>query len=191
MNKILDFISKQPIAVKSAILVAVLISMAVVEYRVLYVPLNATHKDLQKRRDELQVKLLENQAVADNLPLFQEEVNVLNEQLKQAVSLLPNEADIQAILRQLSNLARKSNVEMHLFKPGSVVSRGFYNEISMDLRLEGTFNDIAMYLDQLGRLSRIINVQDLSFSNQHQEGRVMRMTIDCRATTFMFRGGAG
>ncbi len=190
MNKILDFVSKQPLAIKAGILAVALAIMALLEYQVRYLPLDVKHKDLIKRRDELQVKLLENQAVADNLPLFQEEVNVLNEQLKQAVSLLPNEADIHSILRQLSLLARKSNVDLLFFKPGSVVSRGFYSEISVDLKLEGTYNDIAIYLDQLGKLSRIINVQDLTFSNQRQEGRLMRMTIDCRATTFMFRGGA-
>jgi type IV pilus assembly protein PilO len=189
MNQALDFIAKQPISVKIVFLVVILIVIGGLEYQVKFLPLQKELKALGKKKEELQAKLVENQAVADNLPIFQEEVNVLNEQLKQAVSLLPNEADIQAILRQLSILARKSNIELGYFKPGGVTSRGFYSEISMDLRLDGTYNDIAMYIDQIGKLSRIINISDITYSNIRQEGRGMKMTIDCKATTFMFKGG--
>src|SRR5437016_3430500 len=130
MNQILDAIAKQPITVKIIVLAVILVIIGGLEYQMRYEPLKAQLRTLGKKKDELQAKLVENQAVADNLPIFQEEVNVLNEQLKQAVSLLPNEADIQAILRQLSITARKSNIELMYFKPGSVASRGFYSEIS-------------------------------------------------------------
>jgi type IV pilus assembly protein PilO len=189
MNQILDQFNKIPIVAKLVVLVVIVLAMSFGMYQFRYVPLKGKLRDLRAQKEQLNSKLIENQAVADNLPLFQEEVNVLNEQLKQAVSLLPNEADIHSILRQLSILARKTNVDLQFFRPGAVASRGFYNEIGMDLKIDGTFHDIATYIDQIGKLSRIINISDIVFGGHRMDGRVMRMTVDCRATTFMFRGG--
>jgi type IV pilus assembly protein PilO len=192
MNQIFDQIAKQPITVKLVVLAVLLAIAGAVEYQVFYVPLNENLKQLQKKSADLNVKLVENKAIADNLPKFQEEVNVLNEQLKQAVSLLPNEADVHDIYRNLSIAAKKTNVGLLSFRPGGINRRGFYSEIQMDLRLEGMYHDLAMFIDQVGKLSRIINIEDIVFSSpKATRGGLIVLNLDCKATTFMFEGGRG
>ena len=190
MNQLLDKIAKLPIPVKLVILALMIVGMIGAEWQFFYSPKKVELENVVRTKGDLQVRLAENQAVADNLSTFQEEVNVLNEQLKQAVSLLPNEADIHNILRQLSILSRKTNVDLYSFRPGQTASRGFYNEITMDLKISGTYNDIAIFLDQIGKLSRIINVFDIQFDPPKQEGRLVKTGIDCKTATFMFRGGS-
>lgn len=185
----LEQFSKQPLAAKIGILVILLVAIFVIEFWVILDPKKQELKGLEKKREDLKVQLLENQAIAENLPKFQEEVNILNEQLKQAVALLPNEADVHSLFRQLSIVAKKTNIDLLSFKPAGQNSHGFYNDLSMDLKIDGTYHDIAMFIDQVGKLSRIVNVSNIVFSSIRPSGNAIFLTVNCRATTFMFSGG--
>lgn len=188
MNKLLDEAAKLPLAVKAVVLVIILVGIGWYEYQVNVDPYNTRMAKIRKEAADLQVRIAENKAVADSYGKFQEEVNVLNEQLKQAVSLLPNEADVQGIYRQLSILSKKANVDLLYYRPGGTTSRGFYSELAMDLRLDGTYHDIAAFIDQVGKLSRIINIGDIVFSNARGSAGGTVLTVDCHAVTYMFVG---
>ena len=189
MMKILEQFSKQPLSLKIGFLIILLVVIAAVEYQTIYVPKKDELERLKKQSANLKVKLLENQAIADNLPKFQEEVNILNEQLDQAVSLLPNDADIHSLYRQLAIVAKKTNVELLKFRPAGNKSNGFYSDINMELKIDGTFHDIAMFIDQVGKLNRIVNISNIVFSQPKVKGTSVHLSIDCKATTFMFNGG--
>jgi type IV pilus assembly protein PilO len=189
MTKLLEQFAKAALTVKLIALGVVLAIVVAVEYQVFYSQLKQELVRLQRQSAELKVKLLENQAIADNLPKFQEEVNILNEQLKQALALLPNEADVHSLFRQLSIVAKKTNVALLSFRPAGQAGHGFYNDLGMDLRIEGTYHDIAIFIDQVGKLSRIVNVSNLVFSAPKIQGNSILLQVDCRATTFMFAGG--
>jgi type IV pilus assembly protein PilO len=189
MSKILEQFAKAALIVKLFVLAVILAIVAGVEYQVVYSPLKEDLGRLRKQSADLKVKLLENQAIADNLPKFQEEVNILNEQLKQALALLPNEADVHSLFRQLSIVAKKTNVALLSFRPAGQAKQGFYDSLGMDLKIEGTYHDIAVFIDQVGKLSRIVNVSNLVFSSPKAVGNAISLQVDCRATTFMFSGG--
>lgn len=186
---ILEMIGKQPISVKIAVLFVLILIVFGLEYQMFYADKKQELDRLKKQTADLKVQLIENQAIADNLPKFQEEVNILNEQLKQAIALLPNDADIHELFRQLSIVAKKTNVELLSFRPGGVVSRGFYSEVSMDIKIDGTYHDIATFLDQVGKMRRIVNVSNLVFSALKFAGETPSLTVECRTTTYLFSGG--
>ena len=187
--KFLELFSKQPISIKVAILAVLVLVVFGLEYQMFYAEKQQELERLRKQTADLKVQLIENQAIADNLPKFQEEVNILNEQLKQAIALLPNDADIHELFRQLSIVAKKANVELLSFKPGGVVSRGFYSDVSMDIRLEGSYHDIAVFLDQVGKMRRIVNTSNLVFGAPKFGTETPTMTVECRTTTYLFSGG--
>lgn len=189
MDKLLDQFAKLPIVVKLIMLAVIVVVIGVLDYQLVWLPKKDERDKLKKDSERLSVDYAEKKAVADNLPKFQEEFNSLKEQLKQAVAILPNEANIQNILRQLSITAKKTNIDMLSFRPTGGAKRGFYTEITMDLKLRGTYHDIAQYIDQVGKLSRIVNMSNIVFSGISPAGNTMMTEVDCRATTFVFAGG--
>ncbi|MFH1263805.1 MAG: type 4a pilus biogenesis protein PilO [Pseudomonadota bacterium] len=191
MTKLLEQFGKAPIVVKLVVLAIILAAVAAVEFWMFFTPKKEELDRLRKQSSELKVRLLENQAIADNLPKFQEEVNILNEQLKQALALLPNEADVHTLYRQLSIVAKKTNIGLLSFKPAGQSNKGFYSDLGMDLKIDGTYHDIASFIDQVGKLSRIVNISNLVFSSPKAVGNTIVLNVDCRATTFMFSGGGG
>ncbi|MCB0308235.1 MAG: type 4a pilus biogenesis protein PilO [Bdellovibrionales bacterium] len=185
---VLDQFGKQPVGVKIAFLVVLVLVALGMEYQMFYVEKKENLDRLKKQTADLKVQLIENQAIADNLPKFQEEVNILNEQIKQAVALLPNDADIHELFRQLSIVAKKTNVELLSFRPGGTANHGFYSAVSMDIRIEGHYHDLAVFLDRVGKMRRIVNVSNLVYSAPKFVGESPTLTIECRTTTYLFSG---
>jgi type IV pilus assembly protein PilO len=190
MNELLNQFNKVPLAIKAVILAVVLAGIVLGYVLIWRQPIRT---DIESRRREvegLKAKLLENQAIADNKARFQEEIQRLKESLKQAQSVLPSDADIRGLLRQLTSLAKKSGLDVLLFQPGDESPEGFYARIPISLKLRGSYHDLAVYIDKVGKMKRIINIIDLNLAGAEEKDNKVTLNIDCMATTFRFRRGA-
>ena len=86
---------------------------------------------------ELTVKVEENRRIAADIPRFQKEKADLEEQLKKALSQLPNEKEIPNLIDSISESARKSGLKVILFQPGQETQRGFYADIPSTWKSRG------------------------------------------------------
>jgi type IV pilus assembly protein PilO len=191
MNQAIDQLAKLSLPNKVIALVVLMVIIGFGYYIAFYSPLEETLSQLEKKQEELNEKLMENQAIAQNHDKFEEELAVLDEELKQALNLLPNDSDIRTLLRQISVLQKKTNVTNLMFKPGGEVRKGFYAEIPIELKLEGTYHDIALFFDKVGKLERIVNLSDIELGSPKSINGKIILNVSCMATTFKFIGGAG
>ena len=189
MDQFFDKYSKIPMSLRWLIIVAIPIVIFVTLYFLIYDP---KVKKLEKKVQEskgLEVKYIENAAIRDNLPKFQEEVNILNQQLERAVTLLPNEANVHNLYKQLFVEAEKANIELLSFKPGSLARKDFYSELKLDVRLRGSYHRIAEFIDRIGKLDRIINVSNINFTNKTVVRNETVLEMNTAVTTYTFSSG--
>ncbi|MCI5072851.1 type 4a pilus biogenesis protein PilO [bacterium] len=186
MNDFLSQFEKQPKALKIGILCFLLLLIAFVEYQFFISSRNEVMNKNEKEIAKLQKDYSESQAIADNLENFIAQVAFLDEELKRALLLLPNEEDIQGVLRAVSKEANITNVRLISFKPQSRANKGFYSSLTMTIKFEGSFHDIAKFIDRVGKLKRIINVSDIVFERVGGKSH----TVSAKATTYMFGGNA-
>lgn len=191
MNQVLEQLSKLGFAQKVVILVALMGVIGALYYFMLYSPLEESLKKQLKTQNDLNEKLMENRAIAKNKEKFREELAVLDEELKQAITLLPNDKDIRSLLRQMSIIQKKTNVNSMMFKPGNETPKSFYAEIPIQLRLEGSYHDIALFFDKVGKLERIVNISDIEFGAPKTEDGQVILDVNCTATTFQYKGAGG
>lgn len=189
MGDLINQISKLPQKVKLVILVLIVVAIGVLYFFLGYKPKTVVITQLDAKQKQLQRKLLESEAIAANRDKLEEEVSLMNEKLKHALTLLPNEQDIRGIYRNISILAKKIGVDLLYFKPGGIRKMGLFSEIPMDLRLNGSYNEIAVYFDRIGKLSRIINIRDINMTNPSKKQNIFRVGVNCKAVTFMSAGG--
>lgn len=189
MNEVLTQFNKIPMAIKAVILAALLAVVGVMYVMVWRMPVRDAIEAKKEEVKKLTGKLLENQAIAENKARFQEQIQRLREDLKQAQSLLPSDADIRGLLRQLTSLAKKSGLEVLLFMPGDEMPEGFYSRIPITLKLKGSYHDVATFIDKVGKMKRIINMQDLNLVAPEVKENKVTMNVDTTATTFRFRRG--
>ncbi|MCB0327503.1 MAG: type 4a pilus biogenesis protein PilO [Bdellovibrionales bacterium] len=190
MNEFFNWFAKVPGLAKVGALLVLMASVYAVNYFVFEQQKVSDLEKLKAESKKLSVRLGENNAIAENMPRFKEEVNILRTQLRQALSLLPDQANVHILYRQLFVEAERSNIELVSFKPAGTNRRGFYSDLSLEVKIEGTYHRIAEFIDRVGKLDRIINVSNIVFStsNMQKTGDVV-LGVNCKVTTFMFGGG--
>jgi type IV pilus assembly protein PilO len=142
---------------------------------------------LEKRLAELESKIKEQEVIAKNLPSFQAEVRRLEEQLGLLLDQLPNSAEIPSLLKNISDLGKEAGLEFLKFAPRGEVSRGFYAEIPVSIKVDGEYHGFALFADKVSHLPRIVNLSDIVFSKpRHLGDDRMEVNVNCTATTFRF-----
>ena len=118
-------------------------------------------QEVQKQESEL--KRL--QAFSQNVEKTKKELKELNLQFDSALEYMPRTFDLSKLLRKLTMVADNSGVELATFKPkkGAEEKKGgtFYSSIGIDFDIKGTFTQTLVFLDQLSRLKRIVNIDSI------------------------------
>ncbi|AJF06057.1 type 4a pilus biogenesis protein PilO [Geoalkalibacter subterraneus] len=185
MNARIEKIFRLPLYQRLLLLVVLLALIGAGFYFLFYAPQLEESARLQQDIEQREVQLLKDRRIARDLPKYRAEYEALQAQLEEALVELPNEKEIPSLLTNISNLAKEQGLEILLFKPIPEINKGFYAEVPVDMRLLGTYHDVAMFFYQVGRLPRIVNISNVQMENARKEGKSL-LNVNCRATTFRF-----
>jgi type IV pilus assembly protein PilO len=95
------------------------------------------------------------------LPEFEREVRALEEKLEVLKRFLPAEKETAALMKQVHSLAMNSTLTIAKFNFKSPVSRDFYQEHPVDVEVNGSYHNLALFFDKIGRLPRLVNASDI------------------------------
>lgn len=120
-------------------------------------------------RDEAYTELLRvraeaerNRQIALQKPRLEQEIKALEARLQHVVQQLPTEKEIPSLLRRVAGLGQETDLNVALFKPGTPVAKEFYAEVPVQLKVMGTYHNLGLLFERIGRLERIVNVADLA-----------------------------
>mgnify|MGYP001579547892 CR=1 FL=1 len=184
-----DSLIKLPAKQKAYILIGIFVLIAGLYWYLRYNPKSAELAELNVRLEKLQAELNESKAIAADLPRFKEEVARLNDELKKALLELPDKREIPSLLTNISKLGIESGLEFIRFKPMSEIPSGFYAKVPVEISLKGTYHEVATFFDKVSKLSRIVNITNISMSGAKEEGGKIILTTPCLATTYRFIEG--
>ena len=191
MGDFVDRIAKLPDYQK--VLIALLLYIVV--FMAFHVLINKRLKtqieDAHRRYSELVTERDDTRQIAENKDQFQRDVEKLNEELSRALKELPNEREIPGLLRNISHLGRKNGLEFQLFQPLPEVRRDFYAEVPVEIVVQGTYHEVALFFDRVGKLPRIVNIRNVKMSEPlERSGRII-LTTTGEAVTYRFLEGEG
>ena len=112
----------------------------------------------------LQTKIQEGRAARLELPKFREEVRQLELELDKLLRILPARRNTPDLMRRIRSLAEQGDFTLKRFNPGTLTEKEFYSEWPISVDLDGTYHNLALLFDRVGRFSRIINIQDLTIN---------------------------
>ena len=122
---------------------------------------------------------------ARRLPAFKQQVADLEGRLDNLKSVLPDEKDAADLLRRLETVATQSHLVIKSFKPAPIVTRQLHAEWPISLELEGTYHNLAIFFDRVGKFTRIVNINGLDVKNKQKPEPNSTITATCVATTFV------
>jgi Tfp pilus assembly protein PilO len=143
--------------------------------------------DAQKRKlKELQVKIQEGRTAQAQLPQFREEVRQLELELDKLLRILPARRNTPDLLRRIRALAEQGDFVLKRFTPGGMTDKEFYSEWPIQIDVEGTYHNLALFFDRISRFSRIINIEDLNVSAFTGKGP-HTIAASFKAKTFVYK----
>jgi type IV pilus assembly protein PilO len=186
----MDSILKLPTPKKAIILVVILCVIAGLYLYLFFMPqreeLNFAKGELSKLTKELS----ESRAITRDLEKFKGQVEKLNEELKHALTQLPNEKEIPEILKNISSLGKESNLEFTLFKPKPEEPQQFYAKVPIELVALGNYHNIGIFFDKVSKLPRIINVVDFNMTRAKETKGTSELEVlvktSCMINTYRF-----
>lgn len=129
------------------------------------------------------------QDFAENIEKIKQELAQLNVQLESALEYMPPTFDLSGVLRKMTLLAQNTGVRVKTFKPSAegTGEASFYRSIEIRCEVEGTFTQTVSFLDQLARMKRIINIQDLDIKTNNVAAKAGAIEARSVATLKTYR----
>lgn len=182
----LDSIVKLPPSKKFLILGVLLAAILGLYIYLVHLPQSEIRDRKKAEVSRLEQQVRELREIAANMKRFQAEAAKLREELRTAMAQLPTSKEIPSLLANVSHLGKESGLEFLLFRPTPEVSREFYAEIPVEIRVKGTYNNVAVFFDKVGKLPRIVNISALGMDGAKEAFGRWEITTSCTATTFKF-----
>ena len=110
---------------------------------------------------------------------FKLEMASLEKQLDTLKTIVPEEKELDEFMRLIQGAASASGVQIRSLTANAVVAKEYHYELPFEITVDGPFYNIEDFFSRLSRLSRIINVGDLTFSG----------LSDTKNSTFPLRPG--
>jgi type IV pilus assembly protein PilO len=135
--------------------------------------------------DALRADVEKGRATADKLPEFRAQVGDLERRLEGLRAVLPEEKDASDLLRRMQTVAQQSNLTIKSFKPAPVVTKQLHAEWPITLELDGTYHNLAIFFDRIGKFTRIVNISDVHVRGKDKPEPNSTISASCVATTFV------
>lgn len=106
--------------------------------------------------------------------------------LTAARAQLPRQKEIPELLRQVSALGHAAGLDILLFRQEPERRHELYAEVPVEMAARGGYHQLAVFFDEVGRLSRIVNVTDLSIKEAGTAGPRPAVHTTFSAVTYRF-----
>ena len=135
---------------------------------------------------KLETVKVEKQIYAKDLPKYEARYSSLQESLTTARSMLPDNADVPQFLAQIGNKARDMGLIIDRVEPKDETYSDFYAEIGFSMQVRGSYHEIGMFIDQVGRMDRIVTVSDLTMATPKSESKKIILNGAFQVKTYRF-----
>jgi len=180
-----DKISKLKMIHRILIFVGTVVLIVGLYIWLVYIPKTGEIKTIKSELDRLEQNIRIAKVRAKNLKRLEADLAKAQGDLQVAIKLLPTTSEIPSLLKNITKLGNDSNLEFLLFSPEKQVSKEFYIEIPVSIEVLGSYHDVAVFFDKVGKLDRIVNVVNVNMIPIKDLSTMLKTS--CKATTFRFK----
>lgn len=113
-----------------------------------------------------------------------DELALREQRSRELNKLLPADAQEDSFLSTVQQASNAAGIDLKAYAPLDEVGQTFYAKVPMKLEMAGKFQQIAKFAYDLGRVERIINVEDIQLSDPKVVGDEVILVARCLATAF-------
>ena len=113
-------------------------------------------QSLVGKEDQLKQEFSQKQAKSVNLEALQQQLDEMQDMLRQLLRQLPSKTEMPELLVDISQTALSAGLETELFQPGPESPKDFYAEKPITLRMVGTYHQFGTFISGVASLPRVV-----------------------------------
>jgi type IV pilus assembly protein PilO len=190
MEQLIERVNKLATPVKAGIILGIIVLLTGGTYFFLVSGVEDMIASLKAQQTTQDQVLAQKQEIADNLNERRKEMDELEQRFQVALTQLPERKDIEELLAQLNDVGKKSGLEIASVTPGQESAQGFIASIPISMSVTGNYHEIALFLQEVGNLPRIVHVSEIKLGSPTPRGEKVALQSSFLATTYRFSDSA-
>jgi type IV pilus assembly protein PilO len=155
-------------------------------YQFFYTAWNDEIEKLSRTRSKLVAEEKELEKAKADILRYKEDVIRLEKEHKELAKTLPARAELPSLLEALHAEGTLIGLTITRFQPQDEVPEALYAAIPVKIELSGTYHQVLRFFYRISRLSRIVNIESISFRRPSTVGETVALEVSCVATTFRY-----
>jgi type IV pilus assembly protein PilO len=142
---------------------------------------------VERTEQELRKTYEEKAYQVANLEVFKAQMAEMEETFGALVRQLPSETEVPGLLEDITNTALGSGLALQEVKLQPEQRRDFYSELPINIRVSGSYHELASFVSSVASLPRIVTLHDLTI--KPTGGDADRLDMQVLARTYRYRAG--
>ena len=138
----------------------------------------------EQKEVQLKATFVDKKKVAINLPAYRKQLDDIEKQFGALLKQLPGKSEMETLLTDINQAGLGRGLQFELFKPGGESVRDFYAELPITIRVSGNYHDMGAFASDIGKLSRIVTLNDIAINPAPGKGG--GLTMDATARTYRY-----
>jgi len=140
-------------------------------------------------REESQLKKdYENKAFqVANLEEYKAQMADMEQSFESILKQLPRDTEVPGLIDDISLAALNNGLDLKVISPQEQVATQFYNELPIDVEVEGDYHELGAFVSSVASLPRIVTLHDFSIDKSSSDDDRLKLTI--LAKTYRYNEG--
>ncbi|MCL5979456.1 MAG: type 4a pilus biogenesis protein PilO [Gammaproteobacteria bacterium] len=190
----IEDIIRWPIKTKLIAVAILVVLVGIVAWIWFIAPENDKIGQLREQESSLKEQIRQKQLLAAGLPAYQAQIKEMQLRFAQFLEQLPNRTQIPSLLDDVTLAGRSRGLEFELFQPLPEVSKNFYAEIPVKLKVVGTYDAMGQFAAAVAAMPRIVTLNDIDITRLPSAGSddaakaqsTQKLVLQCTATTYRY-----
>lgn len=171
-----------PILPRLAALLAILVITLVAGWWFIWNDQFASLTAKEQEEVKLKEEYLAKKKKAINLDLYVQQLNEIDQTFGALLKQLPNRSEMDALLIEINQAGLGRGLQFELFKPGAELTKDFYAELPIQVKLSGNYHEFGAFAADIAKLPRIVTLNNMAIS----VGAGGRLGLDATVKTFRY-----
>jgi len=168
------------VGLREIVFMIVLLAVPVASYFYVFKPRNEEIRQAEKEVEEKREKLQQLREIEKTIDDINRMIDEGKKQIDLIEAKLPSARDVDVVLRDITQLARKTRLKVNKFKTERQIPAASYMEQPITVNIEGEFEGFYDFLREVEALPRITRVHTLTL--KRAQGREARSKAQMTAT---------
>jgi len=124
---------------------------------------------------------------AANLQQYKAQLVELKKRFSKMLQQLPSKNEMDKLLEDISKTGIASGLKFTLFDPANEVEHDFYVELPINVKVEGNYHQLAVFLSRVAAMGRIVTLHDFAINVKEGKKKQGRDDLVMQVTAKIYR----